>query len=119
MLQHKTNYVISHPGNLYHDKSYVTTITASLLHITYFISHSYKGYCEVDSLLCSYHNSSINTASSISTLVWYYSNTNNIDMVVTFISSTPSNSTACHFVTPDIIAEYCVTMAVSSIVFKL
>ena len=53
-----------------------------------------------------YRISSINTASSISTPVWYYSNTNNIEMLVIFISSAPSNSTACHFATPDIIAKY-------------
>ena len=67
--------------------------------------------------ICSYHISSINTASSISTPVQYYSNKNNIEMVVTFISSASSKSTACHFTTPDIIANYCVTMAISSIVF--
>ena len=38
--------------------------------------------------------------------MWYYSNTNNIDIVVIFISSAPSNSTACYFATPDIIAKY-------------
>ena len=46
-----------------------------------------------------YHISLINTASSISTPVRYYSNTNSIEMVVIFISNTPSNSTACHFAT--------------------
>ena len=35
------------------------------------------------------------------------------------ISSAPSNSTACHFTTPDNIAKYYVTMAVSSIVFQV
>ena len=39
-----------------------------------------------------YRISLINTASSISTPVRYYSNTNNIEMVVIFISNTPSNS---------------------------
>ena len=37
-------------------------------------------------------------------------------MVVTFISSAPSNSTACHFVNLDIIANYHVKMAISSII---
>ena len=32
--------------------------------------------------------------------VRYYLTTNNIDIVKIFISSAPSNSTACHFVTP-------------------
>ena len=38
-------------------------------------------------------------------------------MVVVFISGAPSNSTECHFVTSDIdiIANYCVTMVISSI----
>ena len=61
--------------------------------------------------------SSINAASSISTPVRYYSSTNNIKMVVIFISNAPLNSTACHFATLDIIAKHCVTMAVSSIGF--
>ena len=78
-----------------------------------------NGFCK---LLISYYHmyriSSINIASLISTPVQYYSNTNNIEMVVIFISSAPSNSTACHFVTPDIIAKYHVTMAVSSIVWS-
>ena len=65
-----------------------------------------------------YHASLFNTASSISTSVRYYSNTNNIDMVVIFISSAPSNSTTYHFATPDIIAKYHVTMAVSLIIFE-
>ena len=66
-----------------------------------------------------YHTFSINTASSISTPVRYYSNTNNIEMVVIFISNTPLNSTAFHFAILDIIAKYHVTMAVSSIVFRV
>ena len=73
----------------------------------------------VYSLYCMYHISSINTTSSISTPVRYYSNINNIEMVVIFISNAPSNSTACHFATPDIIAKYRVTMAVSLIVFQV
>ena len=68
---------------------------------------------------CDYRISSINTASSISTPVQYYSNTNNVEMAVIFISSTPSNRTACYFVTPDIIAKYRVTMVVLSIEFEL
>ena len=63
--------------------------------------------------------SSINTAFLISTPMQYYSNTNNIEIVVIFISNAPSNSTACHFMTLDIIAKYYVTMAVSSIVFRV
>ena len=63
--------------------------------------------------------SSINTTSLISTPVQYYSNTNNIEIVVIFISSARSSSTACHFTTPDIIAKYCVTMAVSLIILEL
>ena len=71
-------------------------------------------------LFCDFYRiSSINTASLISTPVRYYSNASNIEMVVIFISSTPSNSTACHFATLDIIAKYCVAMAVSSILFEL
>ena len=41
-----------------------------------------------------YRISSINTASSISTAVWYYSNTNNIEFNVYFNSNAPSNNTA-------------------------
>ena len=41
-----------------------------------------------------YHISSINTASLISTAVWYYSNTNNIEFNVYFNSNAPSNNTA-------------------------
>ena len=67
------------------------------------------GICIVDVNICYIVISSINTISSISTPVRYYSNTNNIKM----------NRTACYFVTPDIIAKYRVTMAVSLIVFKL
>ena len=66
--------------------------------------------------ICVYCISSINTASSISTPVWYYSNTNNIGVVVIFISIAPLNNAACYFTTPDIIAKYRVTMVVSSIV---
>ena len=43
-----------------------------------------------------YRISSINTASSISTAVWYYSNTNindNIEFNVYFNSNAPSNNT--------------------------
>ena len=57
--------------------------------------------------------------SLINTPVPYYLNTNNIDTVVTFISSAPSNSIACHFATPGITANYCITMVISSMVFKL
>ena len=63
--------------------------------------------------------SSINTVSSISTPVQYYSNTNNIKMVVIFINSAPSNSTACNFATPNIIANYRVMMEISSIVVEV
>ena len=63
--------------------------------------------------------SSINITSSISTPVRYYLKTNNIDIVVIFISSAPLNSTACRFATPSITAYYRVTMIISSIVFKL
>ena len=38
-----------------------------------------------------YHISLINTVSLISITVWYYSNTNNIEMVIIFISSAPLN----------------------------
>ena len=41
-----------------------------------------------------YRISSINTAPSISTAVWYYSNTNNIEFNVYFNSNAPSNNTA-------------------------
>ena len=53
-----------------------------------------------------YRISSINTTSSISTPVRYYLNTNNIDIVVIYISSAPLNSTTCHFATLDIMANY-------------
>ena len=60
-------------------------------------------YCYVErEMEEGYHISSINTTSSIS-ILGYYSNTNNIEMVVIFISSAPLNSTACHFATPEII----------------
>ena len=49
-----------------------------------------------------YRISVIIAASLISTLMWYYLKTNNIDIVVIFISSTPSNSTVCHFATPGV-----------------
>ena len=52
--------------------------------------------------ICTYHISLINNASLISTPVRYYSNTNNIEMVVIFVSSLPSNRIAYHLVTPDI-----------------
>ena len=60
-----------------------------------------------------YHNSSINAAFLISSPVQYYLNTNNIDIVVIFISSTPSNSTTCYF------ANLSITMMISSTVFEL
>ena len=41
-----------------------------------------------------YRISSINNASSISTAVWYYSNTNNIEFNVYFNGNAPSNNTA-------------------------
>ena len=63
--------------------------------------------------------SSITITFLISTSVRYYLNTNNIDVVVIFISSTPSNSTTCHFVSPVIKANYCVTMITLSNVFEL
>ena len=59
------------------------------------------------------HNSSINAAFLISSPVRYYLNTNNIDIVVIFISSTPSNSTAYYF------ANLSITMMISSTVFEL
>ena len=62
--------------------------------------------------------SSINIAFSISTLLQYYFNTNNIDIVVIFISSAPSNSTACHFVSAVIMANYRVII-ISLITFQL
>ena len=54
--------------------------------------------CVCSFVLCvksEYHISSINTASLISTPVRYYSSTDNIDIVVILISSTPSDNTAC------------------------
>ena len=66
-----------------------------------------------------YGVSLINTAFSISTPVRYSLNTNNIDIVVMFISSAPSNGAACHFASVGITANYCVTMIISSIVFEL
>ena len=67
----------------------------------------YKQICSLDYTPNSnYHISLINTAFSISILVRYYLNTNNIDIVVIFISSAPSNSTACHFATPGVTANY-------------
>ena len=71
----------------------------------------YKQICSLDYTPNSnYHISLINTAFSISILVRYYLNTNNIDIVVIFISSAPSNSTACYFVMPGIMANYHVMM---------
>ena len=50
--------------------------------------------------IVNYRISSINTAFLISTPVRYYLNTDNIDIRSSnFISSTPSNSIACNFVT--------------------
>ena len=49
----------------------------------------------------------------------YYPNANSIEIVAVFISSASSNSTVCHFVTPDIIVNYSVTMAISLIVFRV
>ena len=65
-----------------------------------------------------YRISLINITFLISTPVRYYLNTNNIDIVVNFISSAPLNSTTYHFVTPGIMANYHVTM-ISMIIFKL
>ena len=90
---------------------------------SYILNKSVKCFCWVMYLTrncnCICRISSINTASSISTPVWYYSNANNIEMVEIFISNAPSNSTTYYFATPDIIAKYRVTMAVSSIVFRV
>ena len=44
---------------------------------------------------------------------------NNTDIVVSFISSAASNSTARHFATPGITANYCVPMIISLIAFEL
>ena len=66
-----------------------------------------------------YRISLIKTTILINTPVWYYLNTKNIDVVVIFICSAPSNSTACHFASPGIMVNYRVTMILSSIVFKL
>ena len=64
--------------------------------------------------------SSINTTFVISTPMGYtYMNRSNINIAVISISRAPLNSTACHFTTPDITANYRVTMIISSIVFKL
>ena len=52
------------------------------------------------------HISLINIPLLISTPVQYYLNANNIDTVVIFISSAPSNSIACNFATPGITANY-------------
>ena len=60
----------------------------------------------------------INTTSLIRIPVWYYLNINNIDIVVIFISSTPSNNTACHFAILDMTTSYRVTIS-SLIVFVL
>ena len=68
--------------------------------------HAYYLYIHVTTYIY------INTTPSISTLVRYYSmvnGTNNIEMVVIFISNPLSNSTAYHFTTPDIIVNYRVT----------
>ena len=67
-----------------------------------------------------------------STLMQYCWNTNNIDIVVIFISNTPSwivphswivttllNSTICHFETLGITANHHVMMIISSIIFDL
>ena len=61
----------------------------------------------------------ISTTSSIIAPVWHYLNANNIEMVAIFISRAPLNSTACHFATQDIIANYHAMMAISLIVFEL
>ena len=70
-------------------------------------------------ILIIYHISSINAVFLISIPLRYYLNTNNIDIVIIFISSTPLNSTACHFVALGITANYCVKMIISLIVFEL
>ena len=82
-----------------------------------FVGWIIKSFCRY--VFKDYRISSTNTTSSISTPVQYYSNTNNIDMVVIFISSAPLNSTTRHFATLDIIAKHCVTKAVSLIIFEL
>ena len=53
-----------------------------------------------------YRISLIHTAFSISASVRYYLNANDIAVVVIFTSSTPSNSTTCHFATLGITANY-------------
>ena len=63
--------------------------------------------------------SSINTVFSISTPVQYYLNTNNIDIVVIFISSTPLNSIAYHFAILGNTANYRASMIISLIVIEL
>ena len=78
------------------------------------IASSHLGY-----EIYTYCISSINATFLISVPVWYYLNTNNTDIVVIFISSVPSNSTACHFVTPGTTAHHRVMMIISSIVLEL
>ena len=64
--------------------------------------------------MCVYCICLINTVSMICTPVQHYLNKKNIEIVLTFISNAPSNSTACHLATPNITANYCVMMVVSS-----
>ena len=85
-----------------------------LMHTITSIASSHLGY-----EIYTYRISSINATFLISTSVCYYLNTNNIDIVVIFISSVPWNSTACHFVTPGTTAHHRVMIIVSSIVFQL
>ena len=85
----------------------------------YTIVTPHPSYSLTRYLCIAYHISLINTAFSFSTPVQYYLNTNNIDIVVIFINSTPSNSTACHFATLDIMENYHVMMIISSIALEL
>ena len=70
-------------------------------------------------LFYKYHISLINITFLISTALWYYVNTNNIDVIVNFISGKPSNSTAYHFANLGTMENYRVMMIISSIVFEL
>ena len=97
-MLHSSNFV-----RLFHCQSFVLYGTDKVTE--YLVDH------------CLYHIFLNNTTFSISTPVQYYLNTNNIDIVVIFISSAPSNSTTCHFATPGIMANYRVMMIISLIVF--
>ena len=87
-----------------------TTVVCSIRQHVTLIEHSHTLHVTLRfsilfEQMCKYRISLINTAFLISTPVWYYLNTNNIDIVVIFISSVPLNSTACHFATPGITAK--------------